>query len=150
MAYIIIEPAHDKTKTMACAPSEDWDQPGHPPCLIRVFAVRMKKAWSIATYSAHSEDSDQTVRMPRLIWVFAGRTCHFVGFVMRWLILLLLAVFLGACLTTTLTVRPSQGVPVPLFPCKKSALSLVPKNQNLDFLCSLFPKIAFVPLSLQF
>ena len=23
--------------------------------------------------------------MPRLIWVFAGRTCHFVGFVMRWL-----------------------------------------------------------------
>ena len=31
---------------------------------------------------ADSEDSDQTERMPRLIWVFAGRTCHFVGFVM--------------------------------------------------------------------
>ena len=30
-----------------------------------------------------SEDSDQTGRMPRLIWVFAGHTCHFVGFVMR-------------------------------------------------------------------
>ena len=30
-----------------------------------------------------SEDSDQTVRMPRLIWVFAGRSCQFVGFVMR-------------------------------------------------------------------
>ena len=30
--------------------------------------------------------TDQTERMPRLIWVFAGRTCHFVGFVMRWLI----------------------------------------------------------------
>ena len=28
-------------------------------------------------------DSDQTGWMPRLIWVFAGRTCHFVGFVMR-------------------------------------------------------------------
>ena len=27
------------------APSEDSDQPGHPPSLIRVFAVRMKKAW---------------------------------------------------------------------------------------------------------
>ena len=27
-----------------CAPSEDSDQPGHPPSLIRVFAVRMKKA----------------------------------------------------------------------------------------------------------
>ena len=30
---------------------------------------------------ADSEDSDQSGRMPRLIWVFAGRTCHFVGFV---------------------------------------------------------------------
>ena len=27
--------------------------------------------------------TDQTGRMPRLIWVFAGRTCHFLGFVMR-------------------------------------------------------------------
>ena len=29
-----------------CAPSEDSDQLGHPPSLIRVFAVRMKKALS--------------------------------------------------------------------------------------------------------
>ena len=50
--------------------------------LIRIFAVRMKKAWvpawrklgSLSTHWAHSEDSDQTGRMPRLIWVFAGRT----------------------------------------------------------------------------
>ena len=35
---------------------------------------------------ADSKDSDQTGRMPRLIWVFAGWTCHFVGFIMRWLI----------------------------------------------------------------
>ena len=34
---------------------------------------------------ADSEDSGQTGRMPRLIWVFAGHTCHFVGFVMSWL-----------------------------------------------------------------
>ena len=59
----------------------DSDQPGHPASLIRVFAVRMKKAWALATHWAHSEDSDQTGRIPRLIWVFAGRTCHFVGFV---------------------------------------------------------------------
>ena len=31
---------------------------------------------------ADSEDSDWTVWMPRLIWVFAGPTGHFVGFVM--------------------------------------------------------------------
>ena len=30
---------------------------------------------------ADSEDSDQTVRMSRLIQVFTGRTGHFVGFV---------------------------------------------------------------------
>ena len=30
---------------------------------------------------ADSEVSDQTGRMPRLIWVFAECTCHFVGFV---------------------------------------------------------------------
>ena len=34
---------------------------------------------------ADSEDSDQTGWMPRLIWVFSGRTDHFVGFVVRWL-----------------------------------------------------------------
>ena len=35
---------------------------------------------------AASEDSDQTGRMTRLTWGFAGRTYHFVGFVMRRLI----------------------------------------------------------------
>ena len=40
---------------------------------------------SSPTNWAHCEDSDQTVRMSRLIWVFAGRKGHFVGFVMRWL-----------------------------------------------------------------
>ena len=38
-----IEPPHEKTYKMACAPSKDSDHPGHPPSLIRVFAVRMKR-----------------------------------------------------------------------------------------------------------
>ena len=146
------------------APSEDSDQPRHSPSLIRVFAVRMKKAWVLSyplsaqqrlrsdwagwsessldaqsfcwfflswggsnTFSqalvisgtgfqsfqtaanrldwsesslcaqwvakdpsslhTNTKDFDQTGRMPKLIWVFAGRTCHFVGFVMRRLII---------------------------------------------------------------
>ena len=32
-----------------------------------------RKLGSLATHWAHSEDSDQTGRMPKLIWVFAGR-----------------------------------------------------------------------------
>ena len=31
-----------------CSPSEDLDQPGHPPSLITVFAVRMKKVWVLS------------------------------------------------------------------------------------------------------
>ena len=34
------EPSHDKTNKMTFVPSEDSDQPGRPPNLIRVFAVR--------------------------------------------------------------------------------------------------------------
>ena len=52
------ESSHDKTNTMACAPSEDSYQFGHPPSLIRVFAVSMKK---------DSEYSNQTRRIPSLI-----------------------------------------------------------------------------------
>ena len=33
---------------MAYAPSKDSDQPGHPPSLIRVFAVRLKKHWVLS------------------------------------------------------------------------------------------------------
>ena len=33
-----------------------------------------RKLGSLVTHWAHSEDSDQTERMPRLIWVLAGRT----------------------------------------------------------------------------
>ena len=44
----LYEPPHDKTNKVACSPSEDSDQPGHPPSLIRVFAVRMKKPWALS------------------------------------------------------------------------------------------------------
>ena len=46
----IIEPPYDKTNKKACAPSEDSDQPKHPPSLIRVFAVRMKKVWLLVGF----------------------------------------------------------------------------------------------------
>ena len=35
MSRLVTKPTND------CAPSEDSDQPGHPPSLIRVFAVRL-------------------------------------------------------------------------------------------------------------
>ena len=79
------EPPHDKTNKMACGPREDSDQPGHLPSLIRVFAVRMKKAWVISyTMSTQgklwSDWADAQADLS-LHWVHT----HFVGFVM-WLI----------------------------------------------------------------
>ena len=78
---IINEPQHDKTNKMACAPSKDSDQSAQSCSLIRFFAVRKKKHWVLGYFRAHNEASGQ---MPRLIWVFAGRTsfcwfCHVVS-----------------------------------------------------------------------
>ena len=95
-SYVVYrnEPSHDKTSKMTCAQLRTrsaW----HPPSLIKVFAVHMKKAL-VLSYPLSAQrrlrsawaldDSDQPGHpMPRLIWVFAGCTCHFVGFVIRWL-----------------------------------------------------------------
>ena len=57
--FVTFEPPHDKTQWVAKNPS---------------------------FLHADNKDSDQTGRMPRLIWVFAGRTGNFVGFDMMWLI----------------------------------------------------------------
>ena len=80
------EPPLDKTNKLACAPSEDSDQPGHPPSLIRVFAVHIKKAW-VLSYPLSAQrrlwsDWADAQADPSLRWAH----CHFVCFVMRRLI----------------------------------------------------------------
>ena len=72
---------------MHCYMSHDMTKPTKWVCA----KPRLRSAWasaqseqsslsawrnlgSLATHWAHSEDSDQTRQMPRLIWVFAGRT----------------------------------------------------------------------------
>ena len=66
-----------------CASSKDSDQPGHPPSLISVFAVR--KLGSLATHWAHSEDWSDWVNAQADLGLRWAHT-HFVGFVMSWLI----------------------------------------------------------------
>ena len=68
---------------MAYAPSEDSDQPGHPPSLIRVFAVRIKKHW-VLNYLLSAQrrlglDWADAQADLSLRWVHS----HFVGFVRR-------------------------------------------------------------------
>ena len=50
------------------------------------FAVPLWEANDPILLHVDREDSDQTGRMPKLIWVFAGRTGNFVGSVMLWII----------------------------------------------------------------
>ena len=58
---------------MACAPSEDSDQPGHPPSLIRVFAVHMKKAWVLTYPPSAQSKTDQTGPIASLSPILVGR-----------------------------------------------------------------------------
>ena len=70
-----------------CALSEDSDQPGHPPSLIRVFAVRMKKA-CVLSYPLSAWRrlwSDWSDAQADLILRWAHT--HFVGFVRSRLII---------------------------------------------------------------
>ena len=65
------------------APSKDSDQPGHPPSLIRVFAVHMKKARVLsyplsAQWRLWSDWADAQVDLS-LCWAHS----HFAGFVMK-------------------------------------------------------------------
>ena len=55
------------------------------PCgLIRFIVSASKKLYILTAQHALSEVSDQTVRMRRLIWIFAGRTCPKVN--LEWLL----------------------------------------------------------------
>ena len=67
------------------APSEDSDQPGHPPSLIRLLALRTKKA-GVLSYPLSAQRrlwSDWADAQADLSLCWA-RT-HFVGFVVSWL-----------------------------------------------------------------
>ena len=68
------EPRHDKTNKVSVRPAKTQISLG----ICSVCSESSLSAWRnlgpLATNWAHSEDSDQTGRMLRLIWVFAGRT----------------------------------------------------------------------------
>ena len=76
------EPQHDKTNKMTCrSPNGDSDQPGYPPSLIRVFAVRMKKYWVLKRTAntlirqggcPGSSESSQGTHAMLLVLLFCG------------------------------------------------------------------------------
>ena len=73
---MVFEPQHDKTSKMTCASSKDGS------------ACAFTKSNQSAVHSVGRPHGFlmQTVEtlMLRLIWVFVGRPCYFVGFVVLW------------------------------------------------------------------
>ena len=69
-----MEPPHDKINNVVVRPAKTQISLGIRPVWSESSLSAWRKFGSLATHWAHSEDSDQTGRMPRLIWVFAGRT----------------------------------------------------------------------------
>ena len=78
-----IEPPHDKTNKMTVRPANTQISLGIHLVWSQSSLCAQWVAKDLSFLHADSEDSDQTGRVPRLIWVFAGRTCYYVGFVMR-------------------------------------------------------------------
>ena len=68
------EPRHDRTKKRVVRPAKTQISLGIRPVWSESSPSAWRKLGFLATHWTHSEDSDQTGRMPRLIWVFAGRT----------------------------------------------------------------------------
>ena len=54
------EPSHDKTNKMTCAPSEDSDQPGHPPSLI---SLRCPHEESLGPYRPIARTAKTLIRL---------------------------------------------------------------------------------------
>ena len=70
----LFEPPNDKTNNVVVRPAKTQIRLGIRPVWSESSLSAWRKLGSLATHWAQSEDSDQTGRMPRLIWVFAGRT----------------------------------------------------------------------------
>ena len=67
-------PRHDKTNKMAVRPAKTQISLGIRPVWSESSLCAQWVAKDPSFLHADSEDSDQTGQMPRLIWVFAGRT----------------------------------------------------------------------------
>ena len=66
------KPPHDKTNSVTVLPAKTQISLGARPAWSESSLSSWRKRGSLATHWAHSEDCDQTGRMPRLIGVFVG------------------------------------------------------------------------------
>ena len=69
---------------MTCAPSKYLNQSAYFCSLIIIFVVRMKKRWVLGHLKCTQWRFWQTVRLCRVIWIFAWHSCQNVRFLIVW------------------------------------------------------------------
>ena len=80
--YSMCEPQHEKTTKWSACPAKTqitWASAQSDQSSLCTQWIAKDQSF----LHEDSNDSDQSGWMPRLIWVFAGCTGHFVGFVIR-------------------------------------------------------------------
>ena len=80
---LTFEPPRDKTNNVAVRPAKTQISLSTHPVWSESLLSAQWVGKDPSFLHADSEDSDQTGRMPRLIWVFAWRTCHHIQ---QWII----------------------------------------------------------------
>ena len=110
-----------------CAPSEDSDQPGHPPSRIRVFSVHMKKHW-VLSYplrtmrrpgKCQADLSLHWVHIP-FCWVLSWGSSFIRTWVFPWYILFIFFIFVysihiinsSSCISINNQLKPYTSIHV--------------------------------------
>ena len=105
MLQSIYELPHDKTNKMTCASRKKLEPAWASAQSDQSSLSTCRHLGSLATDRVHSEGSDQTGWMPRLIWAFIGPTGHIVGFIM----LRLIYIFKDLSCYSVIKQRPSKN-----------------------------------------
>ena len=106
-----------------------------------VFVVCMKKFCILATYRGLSVESDQNVQLERLIWVFAGCTCHFVMLWLQFLLGLKVSLIMRKPALSHMQSFVNNGADQPGHPCSLISTFVVP---SLDII---IPVVAMYEIS---
>ena len=76
---LVNEPCHVISNNEAFWQGVNSGEPVQPPFKLRDCKCCSVSSLTVIEYSATSKGSDQTARMRRLVWAFAGRIYHIVG-----------------------------------------------------------------------
>ena len=90
--------------------SVDSYEPVQPPFKLRNSKWCSVSSFTVIDYSSNFKGSDQTARMRRLIWGFAGRTYHIVGNLM----LRLICYFIGFVIQLFISEHMTNNLLIPI------------------------------------